>query len=134
MQLRNGADAVAALPVDWDHRLDGELIGISDINNAGIDGAGGHGAGREGIRHRRLQRCLDQRDQMIEEIRQAEIDHGGFQIGHAVLQRTAPVQNLRVEVSADIAGIGIDCCRRSRARDSIAELSGDRERPRPSHA
>ena len=56
----------------------------------GFDGAGGQRARSRGICHRRLQRCFDQRDEVVDEIRQAEIGHCGFQIGQAVLQRGAP--------------------------------------------
>ena len=51
---------------------------------------------------------FDDRDQVIEEIRQAEIDHGGFQIGQAVLQRATPDQHARIEFGVDVAGVGID--------------------------
>ena len=97
----------SALPVDRDHRFDGHLVGIADIDHAGIDGAGGYGAGGEGIRHRRLQRGFDQRNEVVDKIRQAEIDHRGFQIGHAVLQRGAPNQNARIE-------FGVECRCRNR--------------------
>src|SRR6266404_2377058 len=53
MQLRDHPDIGAALPVDRDQRLDGDLKGISDPDHPGIDGAGGHGTRSKGVRDRR---------------------------------------------------------------------------------
>ena len=90
MQLPDDTDAGAALAIDRDHRFDGDLVRVGDVDKAGVDGPGGHRAGRSGVRDRRLHRCFDDRDQPVDEIGQTEIDHGGFQIGHAVLDRTRP--------------------------------------------
>src|SRR5258708_38990402 len=47
---------------------------------------------------------------MIDELRQAEVDHRRFQIRHAVLDRPNPIENPRGElgVNGRIAGIRID--------------------------
>src|ERR1700686_2765099 len=73
VQLRDRPDIGAALPVDRDQSLDGDLKCISDPDHPRIDSAGGHASRSKGIRHRRLQRRFNQRDQVIDEIRQAEI-------------------------------------------------------------
>jgi hypothetical protein len=82
-----------------------------------------------------LQRRFYQRDQVIDEFRQAEIHHRGLQIRHAVLKRSAPVQHARAEFSVDslIAGIRIDAKGRCEVsgRNRIADLTGDRDRPDP---
>ena len=36
MQLRDGADIAAALPVDRDHRLDADLEFVADPDDAGL--------------------------------------------------------------------------------------------------
>ncbi len=135
MQLRDHPDIGAALPVDRDQRLDGDLKGASNPDDAGIDGARRHRSRGECVRHRRLHRCLNQRDQMIDELRQAEVDHRGLQIGHAVLNRSPPVQHARMELGVDglIAGIRIDAEGRCEVsgRNRIADLARDRDRPDP---
>ena len=110
MQLSDDADAGAALPVDWDKGLDANLVVPASPNHTRTDGAGGNGPGRESIRNRRLQRRLNKRDQVIEEIRQPEIDNSGLQVGHAVLERAAPGEHARVKFRVDalVAGIRID--------------------------
>jgi hypothetical protein len=134
VDLRDGSDTAAARPVDRDHRLHADLEFVADPDHAGIDGAGGQRARSRGICHRRLQQCFDQGEEMVDEIRQAEIGHCGFQIGQAVLQRDAPDQDARIEFGVDIASIGIDGDGRARAGDRVAELSGQREWPRPIQA
>src|SRR5579862_164066 len=68
---------------------------------------------------------------MIEKIGQAEIDHRGFQIRHAVLKRGAPGKHAWIELGVDVAAVGIigDCLRRT--RNGVADLAGHRECPRP---
>lgn len=74
MELGDHADTGPALPIDGDERLDTELISVSDPENAGVDRAGRHRARCQRVGDRRLHRGLDQRDQMINDIRQPEID------------------------------------------------------------
>jgi hypothetical protein len=135
MQLRDNADIAAAFPVDRDQRLDAELKHITDPDHTGIDGAGGVGAGCKRVRHWRLQVRFHQRNEMVDEIRQAEIDYGRLQIGHAVLVRTAPVEHPRIEVGIYhlIAGVRIDTERRDRALAGgrITDLAGDCDGPDP---
>ena len=59
---------------------------FADIDQTGADRPRCYGAGRKRVRDGRLHRELDDRDQVIEEVWQSEIDHGRFQIGHAVLE------------------------------------------------
>jgi hypothetical protein len=61
---------------------------------------------------------------MIDQVRQPKIFHLRFQVGHAVLQRTAIDEHLRDEGAlADIKG---------RRWDLISDLTGHGQRPRPS--
>src|SRR5665647_2855138 len=135
VQLCDHTDIGAALPVDRYQRLDAKLKAISDPYHTGIDGARRRRPRRERIRHRRLQIGFDQRDQMIDEIRQAEIHHRRFQIRHAVLDGSTPVQNARMIFGIDrrIAAVGIDAegAGRVPARDRVTELAGERDRPDP---
>src|SRR5258708_33916558 len=78
VQLRDHADIRPALPVDWNEGLNADLESVSDPEKAGIDGPRGHGSRRERIRHRRLQCCFNERDEPVDEIRQAEVNHGGL--------------------------------------------------------
>src|SRR5258708_26478272 len=85
VQLRDHANVGPALPVDWNKGFDAELKGVSDPDEPGIDGPGRHGSRREGIRHRRLQCCFNQRDETDDEIRQPEDYYGGLQKRHSDL-------------------------------------------------
>src|SRR6516162_4544018 len=135
VQLRNDADICSALPVDRYQRLNAELKLVADPKNTGADGAGRHPARGQRIRHRRLQVGLDQRDQVINELRQTQIDHGRLQIRHAVLNGPAPVQDARVKfgIGRQLARIWIDAEGRGgvSARDRVAKLAGDGDRAEP---
>ena len=45
-----------------------------------------------------------------------------------------PDQDARIELGIDVAAVGIDADSRTRAGDRVADLTRDRERPRPAHA
>src|SRR6185437_10417550 len=98
MQLPDHADTRAALAVDRNDRFDTDLKRISDPDHAWIDGAGRDRAGVDRVCNRRLQRGLDDWNQVIDEVGQAEILHGGIEIRHAVLQRATPYQDVRIDV------------------------------------
>ena len=70
---------------------------------------------------------------MVDEVGQAEINHCGFQVGQAVLQRRAPMQHLGIGSGYDIAGVGVGPDRRRATRDRIAHLAGYREWSQPTH-
>src|SRR5947209_18976966 len=91
VQLPDHPDIGAALAVDGYQCLEPNLKGSAYPDDTGIDGACSHGSRTERIRHRRLQICLHQRDQVIDEIGQAEVDDGRLQVRHAVLDRSTPV-------------------------------------------
>jgi len=66
---------------------------------------------------------------VIDEIRQSQIHHGGFQIGHAVLNAPAPVQHLGVELGVDGLKTGVWINAKGRrevsGRDRVADLTRD---------
>ena len=72
---------------------------------------------------------------MIDEIRQANVDDGRLQVRHAVLNRSAPIQNARMKfgIGCCDAAIRIDaeCGGRVSTRDGVPDLSGDRDRSHP---
>src|SRR5262245_611196 len=72
---------------------------------------------------------------MIDKLRQAEIHDDGFQIRHAVLDSSTPVQNpgMKFRIGGYIAAVGIDARGggRSSAGDGVADLAGDGDRPDP---
>src|SRR5579872_359678 len=119
MQLSNDPNAGAALAVDRDHRLQPDLEITSDPDDAGVDGASGRIGVAEIVGDGRGQAGFHDRDQVIDEIGQSEIDNLGFQVGHAVLQRGAVDQLLRNEdVLGEVERAG---------RNLVADLSGEGE-------
>src|SRR5262249_34559306 len=135
MQLRDHSDVAAAFPVDWDNRLDPELEIFPDPEHTGVDRTRRKCPGGEGIGHRGLETGFNQRDQMIEEIGQAKINDGRFQIGHAVLDRSTPVEDARMKLGVEdrISAVGIDAhqWREIPGRNCVTELAPDRDRPDP---
>src|SRR6185295_5036828 len=76
-------------------RLGGELELVAYINHAWVDGSRRALFAVE-VTNLAFQAKFDDRDHMVDELRQAEIAHARFQIRHAVLQRAAPHQDLRI--------------------------------------
>src|SRR3954447_13191491 len=133
VQLRDDADIGPALAVDWNKGFKAELEFVPDPDETRIDGAGRQCSRGEGIRRRGLKGCLDQRNEAIDEIRQAEINDRTPEIGHAVLNSSAPVQHagMKFGVGRQIAAIGIDAKGGGGmpAGDRVAKLAGDGDRP-----
>src|SRR4029079_15117515 len=71
VKLTDDTNAGAALSVHRDLRLDRKLISLACVNATRIDGASRHGARRGCVRDGRLERCLNNRDQPIDEIGQS---------------------------------------------------------------
>src|SRR5229473_7904255 len=78
VQLRQHADIASAVAVDRNDRFEPDLEVIADPDHARIDGAGRPQSGAGEIRRRRLERSLDDRNEAIDEIRQAEIVYRRF--------------------------------------------------------
>ena len=98
--------AGAALAVDRYHRLQADLEIASDPDHAGVDRPGRHTVA-EIVGDRRRELCLDDRNEMIDEVGELKILDLGFQVGHAVLQRAAVGEHLRhVDVLFDEARPG----------------------------
>lgn len=74
MQLRDHADIRPALPVDRNQGFDTHLKLVSNPKDTWIDRAGRQSSGREGVGDRSLHGRFDDRDQMIDKIRQSEIN------------------------------------------------------------
>src|SRR3954453_11274612 len=129
VQLRDHPDIGPALPVDWNQGFNAELEFVSDPDETRIDGAGRQCSRGEGIRHWRLEGCFDQRNEAIDEIRQAEINDRTPEIGHAVLNSSAPVQHagMKFGIGRQIAAIRIDAEAGGGmpARNRITDLAGD---------
>src|ERR1700730_5099266 len=75
MQLRNYPDPAPAVTIDRDDRFDADLKIIADPDHAGVDGASGPKGHAEIVGHRRLKLRFDDRDEVIDEVRQLEIDN-----------------------------------------------------------
>src|SRR3954453_7453738 len=135
VQLRDDADISPALPVDWNKGFNADLEFVSNPDETRIDGAGRQCSRGEGIRHRGLEGCLDQRNEAIDEVRQAEINDRTPEIGHVVLNSSAPVQHagMKFGVGRQIAAIRIDAEAGGGmpARNRITDLAGDSDRPQP---
>src|SRR5262249_10547019 len=135
MQLRDHPDAGSALAVGRNDSLDSDLEVVAYPEHARIDGAGCLEIETHEVRDRSLQRSFDERDQVVEEIGQPEIVHCGLEVGHAVLQGAAPVEEARVGrvVDRNAAAVGIDASYNGArsARDWVPEHARHRERPRP---
>ena len=85
MQLAKKSDAGPACPVDRKHRLSPDLEIGADPDHARIDRSGCDGAIAEIVGDGGRELRLNNRDQMIDEIRQLVIANFRFQIRHAVL-------------------------------------------------
>src|SRR5580704_4426614 len=99
VQLRDGADAGAARPIDRDDRLDPDLEIIADPDHAGIDRARDHEVDAGLVRNRRRELAFHDWNQVVDEVGQPEIDDARPEIGHAELQCAAPYQVLRNRVA-----------------------------------
>lgn len=106
MQLTHAADAVAAGAVHWDDGLAGNLEFVTDINDAGIDRSGGPLIAAIKIAGFGGEVAFDERNEAVDEVGQPNILNGGFEIGHAVLNRGAPNDGLGIE-----RGIPVFNCR-----------------------
>src|SRR5262245_49209231 len=94
MELTKKADAGAAGAVDRDYGLRPDLEIIPHPNHARIDGTGSECAIAEIVGDGSGELCLDDRNQVIDEIRQLVIANLRFQIRHTVLNRSAIDQHL----------------------------------------
>ena len=70
MELPEEADAGAAVAIDWNHCLEAHLEIAPDPDHARIDRAGRDKAVAEIVRDRSCKLCFDDRDQMIDQVRQ----------------------------------------------------------------
>src|SRR5258708_30488211 len=124
VQLRHGTDARPAGAIDRDDRLKADLEIAADPDHPRIDRAGSDEWIAEIVGHGRRELGLHDRDQMVDEIGQAEVDDVRLQVGHAELHRRSPYQILRNATGRDQIERG--------CRDLVADLSGYRDRPQES--
>ena len=126
MQLADNADVVPARSIDRNDRLGAELKLVGHVDNAGIDRSSGALLAIE-IADLAFKAQLHDRNQTIDKLRQAEIAHARFEIGHAVLQRAAPRENLRIVYRLKQPALLVERGRRGLSWNRIADLCGDRE-------
>src|SRR5271155_1229703 len=74
MQLAENANPRSTGAVDRYHRLEPDLVGASDVDETGIDGASGGVGIAEIVGDRCAEAQLDDRNHVIDEIGQSEID------------------------------------------------------------
>lgn len=103
MQLAKEANAGPTGVVDWEYRLGADLEVSANLDHARIDRSDGDRAVAEIVGDGRRKLRLNNRNQVIDEFRQLVIADFGFQVRHAVLDRSAIDQHLRDEsASIDI--------------------------------
>ena len=123
VQLGNKAHTRPARPIYGNHGLKADLKIAADPDRSRIDGAGRLVGVAEIVGNGRGELRLGNEDQVIDEIGELEVFHLGFQIGHAVLER-CPIDHHLRNINALRHVIG-------HSWDLITDLTGDRERPRP---
>ena len=107
---------------------------FADPDHARIDGSGRRGD-QLIVGGRRLELRLDDQDQAVDEVRQAEID-APFALRYGMLYCSEAPQTRNDGCMLDVGSpaIRIEAVdARAAARDGIADLPGDGERPQPPH-
>src|SRR5205807_408054 len=89
MQLAEDTDAGSAGAIDRNHRLKTDLEIVPHPDHAWIDRSGRESAVAVIVGDRRCQLCLDDRNQVIDKLRQLVVADFRFQIGRAELNRGA---------------------------------------------
>ena len=125
MQLSEHTHSRPAVTVDGNLRFNADLEICADPDNSRIDGSNSREGEAEIISHRNRELCLDNGDEMVDEIRKVEINYIGFQVRHTVLQRPAIKQLLRNrDLLHEIEGT---------RGNAIPELARQRQGPSPTH-
>ena len=123
MQLSDHTHTAAALIVDGNESFDTDLEIISNPDHARTDESGRHEVIAKIVGDRGHQADFDDCDEVIDEVRQPEVDDVRVQVGQAVLQRAAVGHGLgdeRASHKIERAGGNV-----------VASLEGDGERPGP---
>src|SRR5262249_5259493 len=125
VKLRDPAHAAAAAAVDRNLSLDRELEIPARPDDSRVDRS--RGAARAAIEPGR-QGDLDHRDHAVERLAQPHVFHERLQVDEAVLEREAPLEEVRMLIDAPLAVL-VDARAAGARRDADSELAGDREWP-----